>query len=713
VTLKEFKVKDSILLPTTSSKYEIEFTRPKTWALSGKSTINLAFQHSIALLPHRSRIKVMVNDSLIHNVPLTRENNEYDKLSIPLPVGLLKEFNKLTLEVEQHYTDKCEDPLDKALWTQILPESSLFFDYTPVIPSVDLTAYPYPIIDTLTYSPSKVHYVIAQNPSEEELKALAYVNVHLGQSAQKHAVTTRVSYNTVSGADDEHLVFIGSPAGLGVLQGFSSQFSGFRLQGGQWIDAKTGSALPSDAGLILFFQPAGAKEKTALVVTGNSPRGIMQAAQYLTTRPHPPEMAGQSIVVPAGWPPSANHTAKVSRFVAYDNRSFMEMGFKTEEVHKITAQPIIYKVPVVTDFYNGHAGLWLDLSYSYSKELNPEFSSLELRLNNISVANIPLTNPNGETLAKATVPLAAELLRPRNELVAQFHLMPDKQGWCVEHAVDNAWGKILDDSAFRIEGHPKSYLPDAGLLNNTMYPYSSSDNLETVQIILPDAPTLDTIRAMLAFTTRLGRATLADTDLRLQLGVGANASVQANHVAIFKHSGNAVALPAGNQLSWLTDGTAGFPKALALAGLPGTQAKAQVVDAGTGTIIEQYSPSVDKVITVFTASQAKGFEQLATWFENDKQFEKLDRGFLQQSSLMATLEDTGFNRLNQQVFHQERAEAKQPTGWWQGVFSWLPNWLVAPFSWILGLPWLWIAGGFVAFLFFIGLIRVLLGVFKR
>ena len=43
-----------------------------------------------------------------------------------------------------------------------------------------------------------------------------------------------------------------------------------------------------------------------------------------------------------------------------------------------------------------------------------------------------------------------------------------------------------------------------------------------LHIVVPENPSDDLLRAMLAFTTRLGRATSADTDLRFSLSMGAS-----------------------------------------------------------------------------------------------------------------------------------------------------------------------------------------------
>ncbi len=697
VPLERLHIYDVILLPTVSSQYEAQFTKPSTWQVASSSALYLEFQHSIELLPNRSWLQVIVNDKVIKHIPLTKENTEGTKMTIPLPVELLKDFNRLTFRVQQHYTDKCEDPLDKSLWTQILPATKIIFNYNPVVPKVDLGTYPYPIIDPLTYSPAKVHYITSKLASEKELQALAYVNVHLAQQAQTHEMESRVTFDDPTGPDNEHVVFVGKGANLPQVSQYQSAFGNYALQGGQWVNTSTGQPLSGDQGLILFFQAPGSKEHTVLIVTGNSDEAVMKAAAYLTLRPKDTTLLGGAKEIPPGWSPPGNRTAKVPRFVESQTRSFKDLGFRIEEVHKINAQPITYKVPVVSKFRNSGGKLWLDLVYSYSPQLNPEFSSLELRMNDISIANLPLLNPSGEQMVRASIPVSNELIKPRNELVAQFHLMPDKYGWCVDNYVDNAWGKIMDDSQFRVEGGPNSYLPDVGLLNNTMYPYSKTDSLEAVQLVVPSEITPELLDALLGFTTRLGRATLADTDLRLSLTKG-NASIGSDkNAAVFKLSRDSLKLPDGAKLIWQMGGSS-LMKLISLPDPNNGKITGEVTELGGGAYMEQYALGGDRVLSVFTASTPNGFLNLGQLFENDKSFDKLESGLIQQASpLNPTL-----NPITETRYHVEKKNAVVAGNWWDNIFNWFKN-----------LPWNLVIIGLVVVFFFLlvlpMLIRALFG----
>lgn len=686
VPLERLHVYDVIYLPTVRSQYEATFTKPKTWQLSSNSKVYIEFQHSHELLPNRSWLQVIVNDQVIKHIPLTKENAQGSKLTLPLPIGALKDFNTLTFRVEQHYTDKCEDPLDKSLWTQILPATKIIFDYAPTVPSVTLNQYPYPIIDTLTYSPAKVHFVTSRNASASELQAMLMVNIHLAQQAQDHELMSRVTFGNSTGPDAEHVVLVGTPNNIPEAAKFQTA-GAYALQNGQWVNKSNGQALSQDQGVIAFFQAPGSKEHTVLIVSGNSDEAVLKAARYLTTRPKLEGLSGQVAVVPNGWAPSGSRTNKVPRFIDNQSRTFRELGFEIQEVHKINAPPITYQVPIVSEFRKSGGKLWLDLNFSYSPKLNPEYSSLELRMNDVSIANIPLTNENGEQGKHVSIPVSSELIRTRNNLVAQFHLMPDKYGWCVDNYVDNAWGKIMDDSQFRVEGSVASRLPDVGLLNNTMYPYSKDDHLQNLQVVIPNELTPDLLGAVMGFTTRLGRITLADTDLRFSFSKGTANVLGDKNLAVFQNTASPISLPDGSHLMWKASGA----NLLKLLNLPEPNGKinAELFDLGQGADMEQYTQG-NRIISVFSAN-GNGFNALAQLFNTDKTFETLNSGILQQLSKL----NPDINAINEPRFHTEQ---KAAGNWWDRALSWLR-----------GLPWMNILIGFVAAFFALLILPFIIG----
>jgi len=680
VTLHRLGVKDAILLPTVSSQYIAKFTLPKTWQMSAQTSVELSFQHSSQLLPDRSWLQVILNDHVIKHIPLTKENISNTVLRVPLPLNLLQQDNELAFRVEQHYTHHCEDPLDKSLWTQVLPATKVVLDYQLRLPTLDLAAYPYPIVDTLAYSPSRLHYVVLPDSTSQLLEALAMVNTHLAQESGKQELRTFISSFDKASSPQESIIYVATAEQLSRLQVWKSALGGdLEFRAGRWKKRSTDQDLPDDQGVLLFKNRPGSAESPILVVSGNSEKGVLQAARYLTSRPHTDGLRGAVVLTPGSWEHIGNHTNKRPHYLEKESRTLQELEIPTQEVHKINAPPIVYKIPIMADFKPASgAKLWLDLSYSYAPGLNPTFSSLELRMNDRSFINIPLTNEQGENNAHASVLIPNDLIKPNNELVAQFHMEPDKKGWCVDNYIDKSWGKILDNSRFRIEGVPGDILPDTRVMPIAMFPYSRDASLENLRVILPEHPTASLLQAMLAWTMRLGKNTPSDTDIRLSVTHSGNLEAQQNGVA-FLRVGDRLDLPAGEKLTW-----SGEQKLLSVSDSAGAGVNGALSSDSRSVYLEQIAVNNGHVMSIWTEPKSGDFNALATVLESDDAFAIWQQNLLKQPTVInqfsiAAGEEMGMH-LNslEPVIHYHQEGTPAPVGglsWISAFWSSCMNWI--------------------------------------
>ncbi|SFX29805.1 cellulose biosynthesis cyclic di-GMP-binding regulatory protein BcsB [Marinospirillum alkaliphilum] len=83
------------------------------------ATLSLRMVNSIALQASRSFMVVRFNETTLAQVPFN-PNQPISDARVRLPAELWRGgFNKLTLEVTQHYTDRCEDATAPELWTEL------------------------------------------------------------------------------------------------------------------------------------------------------------------------------------------------------------------------------------------------------------------------------------------------------------------------------------------------------------------------------------------------------------------------------------------------------------------------------------------------------------------------------------------------------------------------------------------------------------------
>ncbi|MDX2085058.1 MAG: cellulose biosynthesis cyclic di-GMP-binding regulatory protein BcsB [Candidatus Melainabacteria bacterium] len=673
IQLKDLKVEDSIYLPTVRAQRELIFTKPATWQVSG-ATVEATFQHSLELLPAKSWLQVIVNDKVLKHVALGPNNAEGTTLQVAVPPALLKDFNRLVFRVEQHYTDKCEDPLDPSLWTQILPQSKVTFNYNRVLPTLNLAQFPYPLVDVLSYAPSRVRYFIGKDASPQELLSMAYLNTHMAQMADDKPFQTSFGYLGSSqwGSGKEHLVFVGTGTALRkdlAAIGLSGGAGGYNLQGDRWTRA--GQNIEDSSGVVILTRHPKQSNLAVLIVSGNSAEAVQSAAQYITNQPKDDALTGTAVETGPRWRPVGIRSNSQPKFIEAENRTLTQLGYGTIGVEKINAPPITYDIPLVTDLSDPATDLEMDVVYSYSPDLNPLFSSLELRLNDRAIANIPLLNKaEGEKRAKATVLIPKDLLTTHNKLVAQFHMLPEKYGWCVDNYDDKSWGKIHDDSLFRIKGGVQSRLPDLNLMSQGRgYPLVRSVNLENLHVVVPEgAKEPGLVRLLLGVTSRLGRLTDADTDLRFTLGQTVTDVPGGKDIVILTK--NALPDP------WKANFSLRWPEAAGLPGLKlfhragGQEPLFRDPAAQTGPVLEQvWQGDRQHVTTLLASTTDAGLLTLSRFFEDDTLFESLEKGPLKQMSLKGL----PINTANEPVFYQEKATAGSGSGTGNGWFSWMPN----------------------------------------
>jgi hypothetical protein len=632
--LTQLGMEQTVFLPTIYAQREIAFAKPRSWNVQAGS-LTVTFQHSAQLTPN-SWLQVILNDKVLKHVPLTKANINNTQLTVALPVAALKDFNRLQLRVEQHYAPKCEDPLDASLWTNILGDkSTLSFTYAPKSFPLKLAEFPFPLVDATTFKPLPINYVLPAQAQGGALAAAA--NLHAGMAKTLPTLTLPASATLDVGAlpkTDGHLVITGTPDQWSSnLQRFvgSLNTGAVKLSGSQWSG---GSAADGVAALAPY---PGKPGRFVLVVSGDSDTAVERAAQFVLSQRQSPLNNTSSAFVPAGWttpPPSGEPPS----YLTTEGRTLMELGYDTLVVEKIVAPPITMVLPAAKDLVHSGVDTVFDLFYSYSPELNPKFSALEIRLNNHPIANLPLTNEQGEERVAAQIKLPKDLLGVHNELVAQFHLMPDKQGYCIDMYKDKSWGKIHNDSAIKLAGGAGNQLPNLAVLSQARgFPYTELTNLGDTEFKLA---TLNNgnLEALLAMAGRLGRlsgqgaGSLNAPTMAVSLGDGLGG--KPNVIVIDSNVGGG---SLANDLQVGLQGN-GTDTQVQLKG--STQRATMSLPASKAYgVLEQASVGGGKTVTRLGATDAQAMVALANLIDNDKAFDELPFSPVVRSSALTNTVD--------------------------------------------------------------------------
>lgn len=689
--LNELNIHETIYLPTVSSQRDIEFTLPRAWQASASgSSLSLHFQHSNQLLPNRSFLEVILNDGLIKRIPLTASNAETTHLTIPLSGGVLKNKNSLKFRVEQHYTHKCEDPVDASLWTQILPETSLSIQYFPKPIKPNIGKFPYPLVDTQAPFPSNVLFSAPSQLDDNTLEALTYLQTRLGSEAHGEELHTHVVYSTPNPKDktaqQSHWILLGTPDNNAAIATYAKAFTQASLQNGKWVDKSTNQPLADHVGLVKMIQKPGNNSQALLLVTANHSEGLKQAAQFLAHDGIREINDDAEMIINANWASTSfkKNPEPPIRYIRNKTKTLSELGYGDQYVEKLFAPPITYSLPIVTNFAQGNAHLDFDFTYSYGGGLNPRYSSLELILNDRSIANIPLKNVAGEDNAHAKVNLPTELLGVHNRLVAQFHMMPDKFGFCVDHYDDQAWGKIFSTSKLVVHGNPASRLPDAGLLNSTGYPYTQTSTLSNTHWVLANSqPSTEELASYLATAGRIGRTLESRRGYELSASTSVSPLPTNRHAFIIGGSDlfntfNTNALP----LVWNKSGAKQIQ----------TQLSALFADKPDDALIQQ-GMNGEHAITLITAENNAAFQGVQKLLEHDKQFYKLFLGDVQQIDHQGTivqsipsLADGTSHLMPTDTAASGTNNGNDPWWSWLSIFNPITQPLAAAWAWFVALP---------------------------
>jgi hypothetical protein len=708
-TLVDLGLEELVYLPTTSAARELKFSVPKHWAVSS-AKLNLSFQHSSQLI--RSTMTVILNDRTVKTIPLTKANAEQSTLTIPL--SGLKTENTLKFQVEQHYTDKCEDPVDASLWTNILGESSVVVNYATKTIQPTLATYPAPFVENADMatvaSVANVDFVVPQGqPSSGQLQAISMVQAHLGMVGNQQTLNT-VATRQLPASGAGVLVALAKDVPAPVAQ---LALSKAKLANGQWVSS-TNQPLTAGQAVVAVGQLQG---RAIAMVSANDDEGLINGARYLTTTQPSLDKNLTAALVPANWQPSNSLNTPVPRYINTQSRTLAELGFGDQYVEKLTAPPIVFNIPVVSHI-DGHGELTLDVMYSYGAGLNPRYSALEWRLNDRSIANIPLTNPGGQERLRATIKLPAELIKPHNTLVAQFHMMPDKYGFCVDNFDDQAWGKIFtEESSIRVSGSPASRLPSVGLLNSTGFPFTESYDLANTHFVLADKlPSLNSWNAWLAMVGRLGRSSETYKGYNFTTGAGLGDLPSGKRVVALGNTGI---------ISGLTQDALPIQLKPVISLIKTNNGVAEVALANNQGILMQQGGQ-NGGITVLSAADDTAYATLANLFTDDKAFEQLETGQVVQVNNTSLNAESGIQLTANDVLGKQAAMGSSPLasassasggrytppsrdyGWLNVVLLpiqwaldfvrhaivWLINlpilstiihWLLAPWHWLIGL----------------------------
>ncbi len=488
-----------IMLQGVTDFDHLDFSTPQRWDLTADPILNLKFDHSAVLIPERSTLTVLVNDSPLATVRLDAATASGGQLSVPIPRSVLQDYNRLQYHVVQHVGPECEDPFDPALWSRVLAKTSITWTYDVRPFATELLDFPYPYFDPTGYGPLEFTLVDPGGLSAGELDALSWLGPAFGRIATYRELEMAAPASTLDGATT-HALVVGTPA--------SNPLVAALLVG----------ALPAAGeGLVRTMVHPFDPRFGILLVAGGDDAGLRKAAIAVASDDRYELLSGVQSSIREVRDPIHRPTVDPSPLApAGETFPLTRIGIDDHTVRGFYSAPI--EVPLT---FEGDTKVRVDaasftLRYAYGAGLDTRLSSMEVRLNGVALRSQALDDPDGEALTELKVRLPHDLLRPSNKLLVQFHLFPADFDPC-RFTTDRAiWGTVFANSEFSVVRDHFTMLPELALLRHDLWPLNIAAAGQGVTFVLPEETDTASGTAAMLLAAQLGVVTPGNqVDIRM------------------------------------------------------------------------------------------------------------------------------------------------------------------------------------------------------
>ena len=489
---EDFFQSADIMLQGVHASADISFTRPKAWTLTADPVVHVEFDHSAALVAERSHLTVSVNDHPVGTIRLNVDNAGNAWADVHVPRKLLQDFNQLGLDVNQHYTDECEDPFDPALWTRIRKTTSIAFAYERNEVEGELLNWPYPVFDKLGYGPTAITLVTPSSPSRETVEALGTIGFAVGRLADYREIS---SFDPVQAASEAT-----TPAAIiGTIAEVPEALTLTGL-----------TALAEDQGVVAIVPNPSDPTLPVLIVSGGGAEGLRRAAAAISGQDRYQVLSGSvsiiNAVTKANPPPTRQDPLPAPPAAKF---SFADLGVEGQTVRGYYPATIRVPLKLEGDSLVRPGGGTVRIDYAYAAQLDSRLSAMEIRVAGLTVRSVPLDKVSGESAASVAIPLPQELLMPDATVDIVFHLFPRDFDECERVSDKQIWGTVFASSTLEISRDHVVEMPDLGLLRYGNFPLTLLAPSGGTVAVLPDMPDGRAASAGFVLASRFGRLTHA------------------------------------------------------------------------------------------------------------------------------------------------------------------------------------------------------------
>jgi len=448
--------KEPIYLPNASSSYQIFVPLSPRYDLRS-CKLHLVFANSIALLSERSVLRVVLNQRVIAQYYLTRDQPNHS-VDIEVPVKYMEAgSNELQFVVAQHYTLECEDPGAPELWTQIFPDESYFeavVSWRDVYPKLSLLR---DLIDQKLWDPYRFHISIPSGTGGMTDSHLSWGSVICQGAAinlgyRPFAVTT--GSQLLAGVDN-------------IVVGTMNELTPYLTS--TEIGAINGS-------FIAFKQLPGDPTHFLLIISGRNEEEVGQAAYAFSLINFPLPDSQYAQIDQISFPDKEFYikNAPVKDPGLYSFRQLgMEKSGSVKGWNTSTFQVEVYMPGDLSP--DDASNVELRLHFVYGAALRRD-SVLNILVNQEFQFAIQLNDERGAMHSGHKVYLPVQAFQPgRNVVELAPKMVPLITNHCTMVQIENLWFTLYKDSEFVVPNlNLKARLPNLTVFSQRAFPYSAS-----------------------------------------------------------------------------------------------------------------------------------------------------------------------------------------------------------------------------------------------
>lgn len=488
--------REPIYLQTAESTYTVFVPlSPRYNVRSAK--LRLAFTNSIALLTERSVLRVVLNNRIIGQFYLSREQPNR-VVELELPINFLDEgTNELQFIVAQHYTLECEDPGAPELYTQVLPDESYIeatVTWNDIYPKLSLLR---DLIDQKLWEPYRYHVCFpggaSLTDSQLSVGSIVSQGVALNLAFRPFAVTT--SSQLVAGVDN-------------IVIGMMNELTPYLTA------TEVGSI---NGSFIAFKQMPDDPTRFLLIISGRNEEEVSQAAYAfsLINFPLPDSQYAQVDNLALPQRDIYLRNAPITEAGIYSfrqlgmNRHFSVKGWNTG----------IYTMDV---YMPGDlspldgSNIELRLHFVYGAALRRD-SVVNVFVNDQFHSAVPLDNVRGQSVYGQRIYLTLKAFQPgRNVIQIAPRMVPLVTNHCEMIQNENLWFTLYRDSDLVVPRMLRqTRLPNLTLMSQTSFPFSATpDGMDfAVQVSGRDATDVCAAWMMLGKIAQISGSILHRTEI--------------------------------------------------------------------------------------------------------------------------------------------------------------------------------------------------------